>query len=48
MLMFCFSQISRFITWLQEAEEESDDDVDSDEGEWNILTVKSRPKRYKK
>lgn len=26
-------QISRFITWLQEAEEESDDDVDGDEGE---------------
>lgn len=33
MLLFCYWQISRFITWLQEAEEESDDD-DDDEEEW--------------
>lgn len=34
MLLFCYLQISRFITWLQEAEEESDDDDDDDEEEW--------------
>lgn len=45
MLMFCFSQISRFITWLQEAEEESDDDVDGDEGEWNIFNRKESSKK---
>ena len=36
MLLFCYWQISRFITWLQEAEEESDDD-DDDEEEWISL-----------
>ena len=30
-LTFTFFQISRFITWLQEAEEESDDDDDDED-----------------
>lgn len=31
--IFLLPQISRFITWLQEAEEESDDDDDDDDGD---------------
>jgi len=30
-LSFCLLQISRFITWLQEAEEESEDDDEDDD-----------------